>query len=171
MTRTKSALDYWATAEAFGADFEGSPCMVLPNKPEKSGYVRVRHKGKNVPAHRLIYEAFAGRIPPRKTLDHRCAETNELRACVNWLHLEPATVRENVLRGRGPCANNARKIMCIHGHELAGENLRVKANGERACRTCERANGQRWREQNRARYRAYNREWQRARRATKKASP
>lgn len=34
--------------------------------------------------------------------------------------------------------SNKGKTHCIRGHELAGENLYIKPNGERQCRTCRR---------------------------------
>lgn len=159
------ALEYWSRAEAFGDDFEGSPCMVLPNKPEKSGYVRLRVKGKNVPAHRFIYEALVGPIPEGHDLDHRCAETNDIRACVNPWHTKPATTRENVLRGRGPCAANARKTHCVHSHPLSGENLVTNTAGERRCRTCQRMHTRKSYHRNLDANRRRAREWARAKRA------
>lgn len=39
-------------------------------------------------------------------------------------------------RGKTLSPPNRLKTHCIHGHELAGENLYVKPNGERQCKTC-----------------------------------
>ena len=63
-------------------------------------------------------------------------------ACVNPAHLEAVTHRENVLRGAGVSAIQARKTHCKHGHEFTPENtMKVRTpsgNGGRRCRTCDR---------------------------------
>lgn len=84
------------------------------------------------PAHRLSFELFVGPIPKGLQLDHLCRQ----RDCVNPKHLEPVTSAENVLRGTGITANNARKMYCQHGHPLSGKNLKLRPDGYRACRAC-----------------------------------
>src|SRR3990172_7099161 len=61
--------------------------------------------------HRYAYTKLVGRIPRGLTLDHLC----RVRACVNPSHLEPVTMRENILRGISFSAINAKKTHCIHG--------------------------------------------------------
>lgn len=92
-------------------------------------------------AHRLVYELLVGPIPEGKQLDHLC----RVRNCVNPAHVEPVTIRENVLRGVGPSAANARKTHCPKGHPLAGDNLVTRPRGGRECRTCHRARWHAWR--------------------------
>lgn len=89
---------------------------------------------KKVYAHRWHYEYMKGPIPEGLHLDHLCRNT----LCVNPEHLEPVTVRENLIRGVGFSGVNARKTHCIRGHELTGDNLYVYPNGGRYCRACER---------------------------------
>lgn len=53
-------------------------------------------QGKNVKAHRTVYELVVGPIPAGLTLDHLCA----MKHCVNPAHLEPVTFAENARRAR-----------------------------------------------------------------------
>lgn len=83
-------------------------------------------------AHRLVYSELTGAaIPEGMALDHLC----RVRRCVNPMHLEPVTPRENILRGDSPPARKARQTHCIHGHALAGDGSYVY-DGHRVCRTC-----------------------------------
>lgn len=92
----------------------------------------------SVVAHRLMYQELIGPIPSGMHLDHLCRNP----PCVNPMHLEPVTAKENTRRSPScPTAINARKTHCIHGHELAGDNLSAygKRHGWRICRACEQA--------------------------------
>lgn len=73
----------------------------------------------NLKPHRVAYELLMGAIPEDMTLDHLCRN----RACVNPDHLEPVTQGVNNLRGYGVSGVNARKVRCIRGHLLAGDNV------------------------------------------------
>lgn len=93
--------------------------------------------------HRASYELARGPIPEGMDLDHRCHNADAIcaggpdcphRACVNPEHLEPATRRVNVLRGRGLAAQNARKTRCKAGHRFGDERY---PNGSRRCVVCD----------------------------------
>lgn len=94
-------------------------------------------EGKNQRAHRVIFETERHKIPKGLTLDHLCRNT----LCVNPNHMEVVSLKENILRGTGPTAINARKTHCKRGHALSGGNVdRDVQNGRprRKCSTCRR---------------------------------
>ena len=112
-----------------------SGCHLWIGAANASGYGQMHHDGKTAYAHRVNYELHKGKIPDGLALDHLC----RVPCCVNPAHLEPVSFRENVLRGIGPSAREAKQTHCIHGHPLSGENLylRKDMNG-RHCKTCHR---------------------------------
>jgi len=83
-------------------------------------------------AHRVSYCLLIGPIREGMTIDHLCRN----RKCVNPEHLEMVTQRENILRGVGLSAMNARKTHCPKGHPLSGDNLASHRLPVRVCRTC-----------------------------------
>jgi hypothetical protein len=107
-------------------------CWVWQRALTRTGYGHINARGDQL-AHRVSYRAFTGPIPDGMQLDHLCRN----RACINPAHLEPVDNRENVLRGTGPTALNARKTHCIRGHELSPENVYDREGG-RHCKVCQR---------------------------------
>jgi hypothetical protein len=83
-------------------------------------------------AHRWIYEQLVGPIPEGLVLDHLC----RVPACVTVDDLEPVTIAENIRRGMGLAAINARKISCFRGHAFDEANTYVTPDGRRQCRAC-----------------------------------
>ena len=97
------------------------------------GYGLVRRDGRTQRVHRLAFEREVGPIPDGLQLDHLCRQRN----CTNVLHLEVVTQRENILRGVGASAKNARKTHCLHGHLFDLLNTYYYSRyGKRACRAC-----------------------------------
>lgn len=85
-------------------------------------------------AHRWMYEQVKGPIPDGMTLDHLCRK----RDCVNPDHLEVVTMTENVLRGDGPTARNARKTHCARGHQYGAREPGTTQRHCTACRNLDR---------------------------------
>lgn len=108
-------------------------CWLWAGKVRGDGYVRFNDNGKGVYGHRFMYEHLIGVIPEGLTIDHLC----RVRSCLNPQHLEPVTMKVNILRGISPFAVNARKTHCVHGHEYTAENTISLKNG-RECKECRR---------------------------------
>lgn len=106
------------------------------NKNGDGPYGSVTWEGQSRRAHRVIYELLVGPIPDGHVLDHLLP-----RDCIGTLccwpgHVEPVTGEVNMLRGVSGPAVNARKEVCIRGHRLVGENVRVRIVGGRQSRQC-----------------------------------
>lgn len=59
-----------------------------------SGYGQIGRHGRNVCAHRAMWEHHHGPIPRGLTIDHMCLD----RRCVNPAHMEVVTYSENNFR-------------------------------------------------------------------------
>ncbi len=102
------------------------------------GYGHFSVAGRMALAHRWAYIDAYGWIPHGMTLDHLCRN----RRCVNPDHLQPVSMRVNILRGEGITAENARKTYCSRGHPFNEENTYVEPSGRgRDCRACIRRRG------------------------------
>lgn len=135
---TPAEQRFWAKVDKDGrvapAHSYLGPCWNRTGTLNTSGYGVFFVDGKNRQAHRWVYESFVGPIPDGFEPDHLCRN----RSCVNTAHLEVVTKAENILRGDGLPARNARKTHCDHGHEFTAENTRILASGHRDCITCRR---------------------------------
>lgn len=132
---------FWKSVDRRGAE----ECWPWLGSKDTSGYGTIMWGGRRVGTHVLAYELVVGAVPEGLVIDHLCRN----RACCNPAHLEPVTHRENVLRGRGPTAINARKTHCNHGHEFTPENTYLQQNGGRGCRECHRNITREWARRNR----------------------
>jgi len=111
-------------------------CWVWQGTKNSDGYGRILVNGRRIGVHRVVFELLRHRIPLGLVTDHKCLNP----ACVNPAHLEIVTNKENVLRGTGLAAINARKTHCSQGHTLSGPeaDVYITSEGFRACRACQR---------------------------------
>lgn len=124
--------DYWMNV-SIG---ELSGCWLWDGRLGSSGYGTFNQSTwATKRAHRISYMWANGPIPGSKVIDHLC----RIPMCVNPSHLEAITNTENILRGMGQPAVNARSERCVKGHPLSGDNLLPGplANGMRQCRLCQ----------------------------------
>lgn len=103
----------------------------------REGYGKTNFRSEYMPPHRLLYAWLVEPLPRGRAkhipqLDHLVCSN---RRCCNPAHLKLVTVTENVLRGDGPCARNARKTHCRMGHPLS------EYQGRRRCWICQKAAG------------------------------
>ena len=70
-------------------------CWTWIGKTYRGGYGRISRSGRQIAAHRAVYELLVGPIPEGLVLDHLCRN----RRCVRPEHLEPVSLVENLRRG------------------------------------------------------------------------
>jgi hypothetical protein len=91
-----------------------------------------RTQWRSIGAHRIAWELVNGLIPSGLHIDHLCRN----QGCVNPAHMEVVTRVENVMRGIGLSATNARKTRCKQGHQFTPENTRIRVNRGKIARYC-----------------------------------
>lgn len=136
---------------------ELGPCWLHEGTPEKAtGYVRCEINRVRDYVHRFVYRALVEPIPDGREIDHQCHNSDPScpsdasclhRRCTNPDHLEAVTHRENMNRSPNhPAVKNRLKTHCPHGHPYDQANTLMTPHGGRACRACNRAAQQRFRE-------------------------
>jgi hypothetical protein len=111
-------------------------CWIWTDVPNSGGYGTFSAERKHFLSHRFSYEVFKGPIPKGYQVHHQCYE----RRCVKPEHLEVMTRRENLMdEGSSTIIKDkAKQTHCINGHEFNEKNTRIRSNGCRQCRACDR---------------------------------
>ena len=120
---------------------KGPDCWMWTGCTTADGYGIFAIGGRNVRAHRFSYTIANGQADSSLVSDHLCPN----RSCVRASHLRLCGNSENVLRGAGTTARNARKAQCKRGHPFDEENTRHRTDGTRQCRICAKEKCRRWR--------------------------
>jgi hypothetical protein len=102
-------------------------------------YGVVGYKARRWYTHRLSYALYNGELVDGLQIDHLCKNVK----CWNPSHLEQVDCKTNLMRGNTRTAQKAAQTECVNGHQLAGDNVRIRPNGTRACRSCGRLRSRR----------------------------
>lgn len=123
--------------------YAASGCLEWVGSRDRAGYGRVGVGSATDGTfrlglvHRVAYELLVAPIPAGLQIDHLCRN----RSCWNPHHLEVVTSRENTLRGKSFAARHAAQTHCHLGHPFDDVNTRIRPDGSRLCRACERTRG------------------------------
>jgi len=123
-------------------------CWIWTGCIHKTGYGLFGADRRVFYAHRYSYELQFGPVPAGLQVDHVCHNQDEEclggsscrhRRCVNPVHLEAVTHRENGRRGKSVWGVNSRKTHCPRGHPYDEANTYINPAGARTCRQCSSA--------------------------------
>jgi hypothetical protein len=133
-SRRKSAEVIFFSSTDFWANSHGCWLWKLPVNNQGYAHIWLWDTQRKIKAHRWSYEYWRGKIPESLVVDHLC----RIHHCVNPWHLEPVTPRENILRGEGLAAQQAKRMHCKRGHALTEENIYHNPRFPRSrwCRLC-----------------------------------
>lgn len=102
-------------------------CWLWHGARMRTGHGRFYDGNARIAAHRFSYTEMVGPIPEGLVLDHLCMNP----PCVNPVHLEPVTSRENLARA----VVAHRPMYCPQGHPYSEANTDNR-NGRRYCIAC-----------------------------------
>lgn len=94
-------------SNAYAVD-EETGCWLWRRSKSPDGYGWSSLHNRTYQAHRLVYEMTVGTIPEGMVLDHLC----RVRHCVNPAHLEPVSMRENLVRSPITTAGRDNCLSC-----------------------------------------------------------
>ena len=99
-------------------------CLIWLRALDKDNYGLITVENKTKRLHRLVWEIFYGKIPPKMVIDHKCY----VPTCCNPQHLRLATVSQNSRNRSGPDINNSSGHRNIYWHK-GDKSWRVKIAG------------------------------------------
>lgn len=100
-------------------------CLLWTGATNGTGYGVIKLSGRNVGAHRWVYEKWAGTIPDGMMVDHMCHN----RACVFVDHLRVVTRKQNAENRRAADSDSATGVRGVFPHGN-GYRVAVVHNGE-----------------------------------------
>ena len=96
-----------------------------------NGYSRIRINGKQIQAHRWVWELLSGPIDEGMVIDHMCSN----RKCILPSHLRVISQQQNIMAGKHNIDN---RNHCNQGHPFTKENIMIRKSGKRECAECNR---------------------------------
>lgn len=117
--------------------------------------------GSKTRAHIWSYLFFVGNYDRSLDLDHTCHNNTDCkggksclhRRCVNPIHLNPVTRKENA--NNGNCGHYlSERTHCINGHEFNSDNTQFGKDNKRRCRKCRQLEHLKFKLKNPDRYKA-----------------
>jgi hypothetical protein len=128
------AVRFWARVE------KGDGCWRWTGQTNEDGYGTLGRGGypkRSVLAHRLSWELHNGPIPDGLFVCHSCDNPRCVNPAHLWLGTNGDNIRDAASKGRMR-QQKYRPTHCKHGHEFTLENTRVRGDGSRDCRACDR---------------------------------
>lgn len=100
-------------------------CLIWTGHRNDSGYGLLTAGGRQVRAHRWVFESTYGPIPDGMVIDHQCWNP----ACVNIDHLRIASNAENTRSLKGPSAGKKIKVRNVYQNG-SGFMVRIMKDGK-----------------------------------------
>lgn len=101
-----------------------SGCLLFNGATKGNGYGHMTSEGRNIPAHRFVYEYLHGKLPDDVFVCHRC----DVGLCIEEAHLFPDTQKVNLAdckaKGRNYRTLNEEQVVEIKSRIASGETLR-----------------------------------------------
>ena len=148
LTRRGTTDDRPPLADRFWAKVEKTDtCWIWRGHIMANGYGRMGiGGGRTRLAHALACELLYGcPVPEGLEGDHLCRNP----PCVNPMHLEWVTHRENIRRGQNHVATYMDATHCQRGHPFDAVNTYIHRNGSRQCLACAKEATKQWKRRKR----------------------